>query len=156
MAEHELIRGCKFEVLPPTKTFLYWTVRKMQTETENIVAFKKSDSKKQIVFGEVYVPNVKDTDGNFMTAETIEKMAHNFLEDSKNSQISKSHDGNADKGCVVESFIAREGDPDFAVGSWVVGVHVPDTEIWKQIEKGELTGFSIEGTGTLIEEETKK
>lgn len=45
----------------------------MQTKTENIVEFKKSDAKKQIVFGEVYVPDRKDTDGNFMTAETIEK-----------------------------------------------------------------------------------
>ena len=121
-------------------------------KTENIVAFKKSDNKKQIVFGEVYVPDVRDTDGEFMTAETIEKMAHNFLANKKNFEISKSHDGNTDKGCVVESFIAREGDPDFIPGSWVVGVYVPNVEIWKQIEDGELTGFSIEGQGTLIEE----
>ena len=121
-------------------------------KTENIVAFKKSDNKKQIVFGEVYVPDVRDTDGEFMTAETIEKMAHNFLANKKNFEISKSHDGNTDKGCVVESFIAREGDPDFIPGSWVIGVHVPDVEIWKQVEDGTLTGFSIEGRGTLIEE----
>ena len=124
----------------------------MKTRTENIVEFKKSDAKKQIVFGEVYVPNVRDTDGNFMTAETIEKMAHDFLANKKNSQISKGHDGNTDKGVVVESFIAREGDPDFVAGSWVVGVHVPDVEIWKQVENGELTGFSIEGSGILIED----
>ena len=55
----------------------------MKTRTENIVEFKKSDAKKQIVFGEVYVPNVRDTDGNFMTAETIEKMAHDFLANKK-------------------------------------------------------------------------
>ena len=125
----------------------------MQIKTEKIVEFKKSDAAKQIVFGEVYVPDRRDTDGNFMTAETIEKMAHDFLANKKNAQISKNHDGNSDKGCVVESFIAREGDPDFIAGSWVVGVHVPDIEIWKQIEKGELTGFSIEGTAILIEEE---
>ena len=90
----------------------------MQTvKTEQIVEFKKSDSKKQIVYGEVYVPDRRDSDGNFMTAETIEKMAHDFMMNSCNSQISKSHDGNADKGCVVESFIAREGDPDFIAGS---------------------------------------
>lgn len=124
----------------------------MKTKIENIVDFKKSDAKKQIVFGEVYIPDRRDTDGNFMTAETIEKMAHDFLANKKNSQISKNHDGNSNKGCVVESFIAREGDPDFIAGSWVVGVHVPDVEIWKQIEKGELTGFSIEGSGILVEE----
>ena len=126
----------------------------MTVKTEQMVEFKKSDSKKQIVYGEVYVPDRKDSDGNYMTAETIEKMAHGFMKNSRNSQISKSHDGNTDKGCVVESFIAREGDPDFIAGSWVVGVHVPDAKIWKSIEDGELTGFSIEGTGELIEEES--
>ena len=127
---------------------------KMKITKEHVVEFKKSDAKQQIVFGEVYVPDRRDTDGNFMTAETIEKMAHDFLANKRNAQISKGHDGNTDKGCVVESFIVREGDPDFATGSWVVGVHVPDAKIWKSIEAGELTGFSIEGTGELIEEES--
>ena len=126
----------------------------MKITKEYIVDFKKSDAKQQIVFGEVYVPDRKDTDGNFMTAATIEKMAHDFMAHSRNTKISKGHDGNTDKGCVVESFIAREGDPDFIAGSWVVGVHVPDAKIWKSIEAGELTGFSIEGTGELIEEES--
>ena len=35
----------------------------------------------------------------------------------------------------------------------VVGVQIPDAEIWKSVEAGKLTGFSIEGTGELIEEE---
>ena len=83
----------------------------MQIDTEKIVEFKKSNAKKQIVYGEVYVPNVKDTDGNFMTAETIEKMAHDFMKNSRNTQIDKNHDGYKDKGYVVESFIARKGDP---------------------------------------------
>lgn len=121
-------------------------------QTENIVSFKKSNSQKQIVYGEVYVPNQRDTDGNFMTAETIEKMAHDFLAKQRNSQISKGHDGKADKGCVVESFIARKDDPDFIEGAWVIGAHIPDIEIWKQVESGDLTGFSIEGDGTLIED----
>ena len=50
-----------------------------RVRTESVIAFKKSDSKQQIVFGEVYVPNRRDTDGNFMTAETVEKMAHDFM-----------------------------------------------------------------------------
>lgn len=127
----------------------------MQIMKESFAAFKKSDAKKQIVFGEVYVPDQRDTDGNFMTAETIEKMAHDFLRNNKNAQISKEHDGYTNKGCVVESFIARENDPDFIRGAWVVGVHIPDADIWKSIEDGELTGFSIEGTAELIEEETE-
>jgi hypothetical protein len=121
-------------------------------QTERIVEFKKSDEKKQIVYGEVYVPGKKDSDGNWMTAETIEKMAHDFLRRGHVDRISKGHDGQCDKGEIVESFIVREGDPDYAEGSWVVGVHIPDAKIWKQVEDGILTGFSIEGSGVLIEE----
>ena len=127
----------------------------MQINTETIIDFKKSDSNKHVVFGEVYKPDVRDTDGNFMTAETIEKMAYNFMKQGRNSQINENHAGYKDKGYVVESFIARKGDPDFIEGAWVVGVYVPDSEVWGRIEKGELTGFSIEGKATLIEERTE-
>ncbi|MDR3279159.1 MAG: XkdF-like putative serine protease domain-containing protein [Synergistaceae bacterium] len=122
---------------------------------ENItreVVFKKSDATKQIVYGEVYVPDEKDTDGNWMTSETIEKMAHGFMQDLRLTQIDKNHDGNTDKGVVVESFIVRKDDPDFTEGAWVVGVKVSDKDTWDAVQKGEITGFSIEGRGELIEE----
>ncbi len=118
----------------------------------HVVEFKKADAKKQIVYGEVYRPDEKDTDGNWMTANTIEKMAHEFMEDLRLTQIDKNHEGDTEDCVVVESFIARSGDPDFAEDSWVVGVKVHDDAVWKSIEKGEITGFSIEGRGELIEE----
>ena len=124
----------------------------IEVKKESIVDFKKSDEVKQIVYGEVYVPNQRDTDGNWMTEETIEKMAHNFMENMKNQSINKNHKGPKDKGAVVESFIVRKGDPDFTTGSWVLGVHISDKKVWDQVVKGELTGFSIEGTAKLIEE----
>ena len=124
--------------------------------TERIIEFKKSLDEKQIVYGEVYVPDKKDSDGNWMTGETIEKMAHDFLRKGLVSQISKGHDGKCDKGEVVESFIVRENDPDFTTGAWVVGVHVTDAKVWKLVKDGTLTGFSIEGAGILIEEEVKE
>jgi len=124
----------------------------VKVTTEHIVEFKKSDDVKQIVYGEVYKPDCRDSDGNWMSRETIEKMAHEFMEGLRNTRINKGHAGPKDKGAVVESFIARDSDPDYAPGSWVVGVHVPDKEVWKQVTDGILTGFSIEGTATLIEE----
>lgn len=119
---------------------------------ERAVEFKKRDPARQIVFGEVYVPGRPDTDGNWMTAETVEDMAHAFMLGLKARQISREHAGAKDKGAVVESFIAREGDPIFIPGAWVVGVKVFDATLWDQIMGGELTGFSIEGTAQLIEE----
>ena len=41
---------------------------------------------KQIVYAEVYAPNVLDTHGDYMTAETIEKMAHDFLKAKKSKK----------------------------------------------------------------------
>ena len=120
---------------------------------ESIVEIKKSDDEKQIAYGEVYVPEQRDTDGNWMTAATIEKMAHDFMENLRNTHIDKNHDGETDKGTVVESFIVRKGDPDYTEGAWVVGVHVQDKDIWDQVKKGELTGFSIGGEAQLVEEE---
>ena len=123
---------------------------------ESVVEFKKSNDEQQIVYGEVYKPDCRDSDGNWMSRSTIEKMAYDFMRDLKNNQVDKNHDGQAGKGAVVESFIVRKGDPDFTEGSWVVGVHVPDKAMWEQIKKGELTGFSIAGEGQLIEEEAKQ
>ena len=116
------------------------------------IGFKKTDKTKKLVYGEVYVPDEKDTDGNWMEAETIEKMAHDFMEDLRLTQIDKNHDGDTDKGTVIESFVVRKGDPDFTEGAWVVGVKVLDDDTWKSIQKGEITGFSIEGKAELIEE----
>lgn len=116
---------------------------------------KKAD--KHIVLGVVYEPNVRDTDGNFMTAEEIEKMAYRFMEQLRNTAIDKEHNGETGSyGTVVESFIAREGDPDFPRGAWILGVHVTDPQTWENIEKGEITGFSLAGKCTLIPDTGKE
>lgn len=103
----------------------------------------------RIVWAEVYAPNVPDSDGEFMDAETIRKMAYKFMQEMKLDQIDTQHENVLVNGAgVVESFIARKGDPDFIAGSWVVGVHVPDQATWDKIKKGEINGFSIEAMVT--------
>jgi hypothetical protein len=125
-------------------------VRTIAITFERTVPIRKAEAKKQVVLGVVYEPNVRDTDGNFMTADEIEKMAYNFMESSRLTRIDKNHDGKANKGVVVESLIARKGDPDFPEGAWAIGVHVTDGDTWKAIEKGDVTGFSIYGRATLV------
>ncbi len=113
--------------------------------TDREFPIKKSETMKRIVYGEVYAPGVPDADNEFMDAETIEKMAHQFMKDMNLRNIDVQHDNNlVENACVVESFIARKGDPDFIAGSWVVGVHVPDDATWNRIIKGEINGFSLE------------
>lgn len=113
----------------------------------------KVDEELQVVYGEVYAPDVPDSQGDFMSAENIRKMAHKFLENLRQMQIDTNHNNLAIKATVVESFIAREGDSVFIPGSWVVGVHVEDPDIWAGIKDGTFNGFSFEGAvrGQVVE-----
>jgi hypothetical protein len=113
--------------------------------SETLVPFSKVDHEKQLVYGEVYVPNVIDSQGEFMTAPNIELMAHRFMSEGRVSKVDTNHDLNDNGSIVVESFIARDGDPDFIFGSWVVGVHIPDADLWDQVKKGEINGYSMYG-----------
>lgn len=110
---------------------------------------KKADKLLQIVWGEVYIPDVPDTDGDFMTVEGIREMAYSFMRksaDGRLGNIDVRHNNKVVKGCsVVESFIARKSDVDgFIENAWVAGVHIPDATTWAAIEKGDLNGFSME------------
>lgn len=115
----------------------------------------KFDEELQIVYGEVYAPNVGlDSQGDYMTAEEIRKMAHSFIANGRQTSVDKEHDRSDNQGVVVESFIARANDPDgFIDGAWVVGIHVPDYEVWNMIKKGELNGFSLEAKVQSVQKE---
>jgi hypothetical protein len=105
----------------------------------------KSNSRKQIVYGEVYAPLTMDSQGEFMRAEDIELMAYRFLIHIGTSKgIDTNHDNLPNGSFVVESFIARKGDPDFTEGAWVIGVHIPDAQVWAEVEAGRLNGFSFQ------------
>jgi hypothetical protein len=114
--------------------------------------FKKFDDEKQILFAEVYAPGVPDSQGDYMTADEIEKMAHAFMRNGNLKGIDRDHDQAAiHNDCVVESFIARPGDPDFIPGSWVVGIHVPDPLQWQAVKDGKYNGLSMDGDAERIE-----
>ncbi|WP_366294410.1 XkdF-like putative serine protease domain-containing protein [Paenibacillus sp. AN1007] len=124
------------------------------------VQIAKVDDTKHIVIGVVYQPDVEDTHGDMMDADEIEKAAHLFMENQHTYNIDKQHDLDADKGYVVESYIApcdmEIGDQVIAKGSWVAGVKVTDDDTWEDIQKGEITGFSMWGVGKReeVEEDT--
>lgn len=110
------------------------------------VSIKKADNYEQIVFAEVYAPDMPDTDNEFMTAEEIKKASYNFVKEGRIFKVDTNHDNEENGSYVVESFIARKDDPDFIEGSWVVGVHIPDAAVWKQVLDGEINGFSLEAS----------
>lgn len=105
----------------------------------------KVDSWRQVVFAEVYVPDYPDSHGDYASAESIEKMAHGFLRNGLTNQVDVEHNNETGGGYLVESFIARKGDPDFIAGSWVAAVKIEDAALWQQVLDGEINGFSFEG-----------
>jgi hypothetical protein len=106
---------------------------------------KIASEDQRLVFGEVYVPNVPDSDGEFMDAAGIQDMAYRFMKNLRLKSIDVSHSNRIVDGCcVIESFLARKGDPDFVEGAWVVGAHIEDDETWAKIKKGDINGFSME------------
>ncbi|MDO7908436.1 XkdF-like putative serine protease domain-containing protein [Paenibacillus sp. JX-17] len=123
------------------------------------VIIAKIDDDKRIVKGVVYQPNVADAHDDQMDEGEIEKAAHLFMENQHTYNIDKQHDLDADKGFVIESYIApadmQLGEQTIAKGSWVAAVKVTDDQTWEDIKKGEITGFSMWGVGKReeIEEE---
>jgi len=115
------------------------------------VQIKKLDEEQQLVWGEVYAPGFPDSQGDFMTAETIQHMAYEFMRNGYVNNIDVNHT-REQSGCyVVESFIAREDDQVFIPRSWVIGVKVPDPKLWGMIKSGELNGFSLDGSAVQVE-----
>lgn len=115
-------------------------------------SIEQKDEYERLIYSEVYAPNRPDSDGAFMTEDNIKQMAHRFIASGKMGQIDLFHDNKVVEGCVVvESFIAREGDPTFIVGAWVVGIYIGNDAVWKAILDGTINGLSVEAI-TLEEE----
>lgn len=105
---------------------------------------RKTDDELQIVYGEVYAPNVPDVHGEFMTPVEVRKMAHLFMTHQLLDKVDTNHDNKVNGSIIVESFIAREDDPIYITEAWVIGMHVPDPAMWEAIKSGEINGFSME------------
>ena len=103
------------------------------------------NEEKRIVYGPVLIPNEPDTDGDVVTAEQIENVAHKFVEEYGNIDLMHSLNN---VGRLVESYILPvdlEVDEDTLIpkGSWIMGVRVTDDDAWQAVKDGKLSGFSI-------------
>lgn len=116
----------------------------------------KTDEDKHYVTGIVYEPMTEDTDGNYMTEEEITKAAHWFMKNSGKPDIQHCFE-KADNVEIVESYVAKsdmeiEGQ-QIKKGTWLMTMEVADDDVWGKIEKGEITGFSMGGTGNYSTED---
>lgn len=105
----------------------------------------------RMVFAEVLVPGVPNVFNDYWTEEAIKEAAYLFMR--QGFGIDVEHDntdicgGGAD---VVESFIVRDGDPDFIKGSWVVGMYIADDALWAKVLSGDINGFSYQAVVSFL------
>lgn len=133
------------ELTPDKKKGKFSRKRPDPKEKVEAQTVKKIDEEQRIVWAEVYIPDILDSHGDFMTPSEIEKMAHDFLASGKVGEVDVNHDNDVTRGNVlVESFIARDDDTLFLPGAWVAAVHCPDDEMWERVKSGEINGFSMQ------------
>jgi len=112
----------------------------------------KSDNERQLITGVVLEPDVPDTQGDVIQSTDVERAAHFYLTQSR--VIGDEHSGLAADVQVVESYIApvdmQIGEQIIRKGTWLMTVHVADSDRWERVKAGEYTGFSIGGTAMRI------
>ncbi|QBJ80759.1 XkdF-like putative serine protease domain-containing protein [Bacillus subtilis] len=136
------------------KQFFFMKSEKHPDFQKEVKVIAKEADEQKLVYGIVYEPDTVDAHGDFMTAAEIEKAAHGFLKDAR--EIDKQHDFQGGVGVVVESYVAPA---DFVIngelikkGSWVL-VTKASEEIWEEIKKGEITGYSMAGIADIAKQE---
>jgi hypothetical protein len=106
----------------------------------------KADEAKQLVTGVVLEPDTVDAHQDVVSAEEIERAAHNFMMKSRVIGLQHKKKGAVE---VVESSIAPSdmviGKQNVKKGSWIMTVKVHDAKVWGDVKDGKYTGFSIGG-----------
>lgn len=111
---------------------------------------KDEDGWERVVFAEVLVPNTPNVYGDYWTKEAIVEAAYLFMKTGFGIDV--DHDNFDVTGAVyvVETFIARKGDPDFIEGSWVVAMKIEDDQLWEKVLNNEINGYSYEAIVSFL------
>ena len=123
----------------------------MKSIANEVKLHTRSDgSWERVVMAEVLVPDTPNVFNDYWTRENIRLAAYEFMK--RGFGIDIEHDNNdvTGKVFVVESFIARAGDPTFIEGSWVVGMYIADDAIWQAVLDGKINGYSYEALVSFL------
>ena len=134
------------------KTFLITKAEDGKANFTTHAQFIVKNADSHFVTGIVYEPMTEDAHGNYMTAEDIKKAADWYAENGNNVDI--QHSFKPTSGAkVVKSWIAKSGekvgDVEVKEGTWLMTMEITDEKIWKSIEDGDITGFSMGGVGDV-------
>lgn len=139
------------------RTFLIQKAENGKAQFSSYGRIVKADgAESHYVTGIVYEPMEEDTDGNFMREDEIIKAAHWFMKNGNSVDLQHSFVA-MDGAQVVESWVAKS---DFDIdgeavkkGTWLMTVEITDEAVWKAIQDGSITGFSMGGLGDYSEED---
>jgi hypothetical protein len=105
-------------------------------------------AKRRITYGVVYPAWEVDLQGQYATAQQVERLAHGYMKNGGRIKLmhrqSEMKDG-APPGWPVESFFTREGDRDFPPEAWVMATEW-HPEVWPDVVSKRLRGYSIGGS----------
>lgn len=126
------------------------------------VKLSSIDQERRMLYGAAMIPDKKilryDQDAGeeyyiFFEKDTIYRAAHLFMMKHLQNAHSLEHEIPLSGCVVVESWIIENPEKDKAAhfgmnlpeGTWMLGVHVEEEDVWNQVKDGSITGFSIEG-----------
>ena len=147
--------------------FCMSTVENPATKTQLVMfdyemkAMEFQDDEKRVIYSVAMRPNMliprKDINGEpamvFYSEETVNDLQQNFFKNNSHNGATINHDKNLRKDMYAfESWIVQDPEKDKATslglqvqkGDWVMAQKVDNPEVWEDIKKGKLTGFSIE------------
>lgn len=125
-----------------------------------LIPIAKADDSLQVVWGFASVIEengapIVDGQGDVIYPVELQKTAHEFMRASRAGGFMHAKDpgGRAYQvGEVVESVVlTRELQKalgiDLGMAGWLIGMHIPDKALWAKVKSGELSAFSIGGSG---------
>jgi hypothetical protein len=152
----ERIKNSK-EIDGRTYTEIGKSVEGTEEKSESGMVICKTDESKRMVYGIFLYPEEADHDGDVISIDDIEKVAHGFMKDYRT--IDEMHK-DVIEADIVESAIAWKDDLEVygkkvKKGTWFGAVKVNDDKVWDKVKAGLYKGFSVRISG-VREEWTEK
>ena len=125
------------------------------------VKFASVNEEQRLVMGPILIPDkqIIRADGEglpyyvFFRAETIKKLAENYLKKGYQASATLEHDKKISGVTLVESWIVESRTKDksalynlnLPIGSWVGTMKIDNDEVWDDyVKTGKVKGFSVE------------
>lgn len=105
----------------------------------------------RVVMAEVLIPDTPNSYGDIYSREAIKEFAYLYAKMGYGIDVEHDNQDVQKLGVyVVEWFLARDGDPLFIPGSWVVAMKVEDDILWQKILNNEINGYSYQADVTMF------